>query len=432
MYTAIDDEPHPDRLTMGECRRFALVAATAALLAGVAAAGPVHGQAVQAAAQPVKLGLILDMSGPYASNTGIGSATAARMAVADFGGRVLGRPIDVMIADSKDSSDHAAAIARDWFAKDNIDALMDVTGSSEALIVQRIAATRDKIVMLESADAARLSNEACTPTAVHYGIDTYAMANTIGAQIVAAGGQTWFFITVDYSFGFDLERDTGAVVRAHGGQVFGNALYPLGADDFQSYLARAEQSGAKVIGLAAGGTDLDNIIREASRLGMIPGRQVLAGLALRIAGVHALGLATTQGMLLSVPFYWDMNAQTRAWSKRFYAQVGAMPSAVQAAVYSATTHYLQAVAHAGTLNAAIVMKTMRAMPVHDFYAADGHIRPDGVLVHEMHLFQVKTPAESHYPWDYLKLLATVPGDRAFAPLTQSKCPIVEQYLSGAD
>ncbi len=418
---------------MAECRRFALIAVIAVLLAGaVAAAGWEHAQAAQADAGPVKLGLILDMSGPYARNTGIGSATAARMAVADFGGHVLGRPIEVMVADSKNSSDQAAAIARDWFGKENVAALMDVTGSSEALIVQRIAGTLDKIVMLESADATRLSNEACTPTSVHYGIDTYAMANTVGAKLVAAGDKTWFFITVDYSFGFDLERDTAAVVKSHGGQVLGNALYPLGASDFQSYLARAEQSGAQVIGLAAGGSDLDNIIREARRLGMIPGRQVLAGLALRITGVHALGLATTQGMLLSVPFYWDMNEETRAWSKRFYAKVGAMPTAVQAAVYSATTHYLQAVAHAGTLNAANVMEMMRAMPVRDFYAPDGHIRLDGVLVHQMHLFQVKTPAESRYPWDYLKRLATVPGDRAFAPLVQSKCPIVEQYLSGAD
>ncbi|HTT81622.1 MAG TPA: ABC transporter substrate-binding protein [Stellaceae bacterium] len=418
---------------MGERRRFALIAVIAALLTGaVAAVGPVRAQGPPAAAGVVKLGLILDMTGPYASNTGIGSATAARMAVADFGGRVLGRPIEVLIADSQNSSDRAAAVARDWFGKDNVTALMDVTGSSEALIVQRIAQTRDKIVMLESADAERLSNEACTPTSVHYGIDTYAIANTLGAKVVEAGDKTWFFITVDYSFGFDLEHNTAAVVEAHGGQVLGNALYPLGSGDFESYLARARQSGAKVIGLAAAGGDLDNIIREAARLGMIPGRQVLAGLVLRITGVHALGLATAQGMLMSVPFYWDMNDETRAWSKRFYGEIGAMPTAAQAAVYSATTHYLQAVARAGTLDAATVMKTMLAMPVHDFYAPDGRIRIDGVLVHQMHLFRIKTPGESRYPWDYLKLLATVPGTSAFAPLTQSKCPIVRQYLSGAE
>ncbi|HTV90794.1 MAG TPA: ABC transporter substrate-binding protein [Stellaceae bacterium] len=395
-----------------------LTAATAAAASAQAAAG--------AAAAPVKLGLILDMTGPYSRNTGVGSATAARMAIADFGGHVLGRPIDVLIGDSKNSSDHAAALARDWLGPQGVTAIMDVTGSSEALIVQAIANTRDRIVMLESADAARLSNEACTATSVHYGIDTHAIANTVGAKLVEEGDKTWFFITVDYSFGFDLERDTAAIVEAHGGQVLGNALYPLGASDFESYLARAEQSGAKVIGLANGGGDLDNTIKDAARLGMVPGRQVLAGLALRIPGVHALGLATTQGMVLSVPFYWDLNDQTRAWSKRFFAKLGVMPDSLQAAVYSATMHYLEAVAHAGTLDAATVMRTMREMPIHDFYASDGYIRADGVMVHPMYLFQVKTPAQSRYPWDYFKLLATVPGDQAFLPLSQSKCPLVTQ------
>jgi branched-chain amino acid transport system substrate-binding protein len=403
----------------------------AILVAAAAAAGPAGAQSPPAAAAPgasaaaLKIGLILDMTGPYSRNTGIGSATAARMAVADFGGRVLGKPIEVLIADSQNSSDHAAAIARDWFGNQGVEALMDVTGSSEALIVQAIANTRNKIVILNSADAARLSNEACTPTSVHYGIDTHAIANTVGAKVVEEGDKTWFFVTVDYSFGFDLESDTAAVVEAHGGQVLGNALYPLGAADFESYLARAQESGAKVIGLANGGGDLDNTIREAAKLGMIPGRQVLAGLVLRIGGVDALGLATTQGMLLSDGFYWDMNDATRAWSKRFFAQVKAMPNSLQAGVYSATTHYLQAVAHAGTVDTDMVMREMRLAPINDFYTQNGYIRGDGVMVHDMHLFQVKTPAESHYPWDYFKLLATVPGEQAFLPLSQSRCPLVE-------
>jgi branched-chain amino acid transport system substrate-binding protein len=412
---------------MGERRRSVLIAVIAALLtAAVAAAGLVRAQAAQASGGAVKLGLILDMSGPYARNTGIGSATAARMAVADFGGRVLGRPIEVMIADTQNSTDHAAAVARDWFDHRHVDAIMDVTGSSEALIVQRIADTRDKIVMLESADAARLSNEACTPTSVHYGIDTHAIANTVAAKLVDEGKKTWYFITVDYSFGFDLERDAAAVVEAHGGQVLGDALYPLGTADFESYLARAKHSGAQVIGLAAGGSDLNNIIREAARLGMMPGRQVFAGLALRINGVHALGLATTQGMVLSAPFYWDLDDATRTWSKRFFAQVQTMPNTAQAAVYSATTHYLQAVTLAGSLDASTVMYMMRSLPIDDFYARDGQIRGDGVMVHDIHLFQVKTPAQSHYPWDYFKLLATVPGAKAFAPLSESRCPLVTQ------
>jgi branched-chain amino acid transport system substrate-binding protein len=414
-------------------RRSALFGAIAALLLTVATASPRaqpapapagNAAAQQAPHRTVKIGLILDMSGPYSANTGIGSATAARMAVADFGGHVLGMPVDVLVADQHNSSARAASIARDWFDHQHVDAIMDVTGSSEALMVQAIANTRHKIVILNSAAAARLSNEACTATSIHYGIDTQAIANTVGAALVARGDKTWFFITVDYSFGYDLEHNTEAVVEAAGGQVLGGALYPLGATDFVSYLARAQQSGAKVIGLANGGADLDNTIKQAAKLGMIPGPQVFAGLAMRINGVHALGLATTQGMVLSDSFYWGLNEAARAWSKRFFARVKQMPNGAQAAVYSATTHYLQAVARAGTLDTATVTRMMRALPINDFYTHNGHIRDDGVMIHDMYLFRVKTPAESHYPWDYLKLIATVPGDRAFAPLSQSKCPLV--------
>jgi branched-chain amino acid transport system substrate-binding protein len=418
-------------------RRSALFSAIAALLLTGATASPRaqpepapapapagNAAAQQAPHRTVKIGLILDMSGPYSANTGIGSATAARMAVADFGGHVLGMPIDVLVADQHNSSGRAAAIARDWFDHQHVDAIMDVTGSSEALIVQAIANTRHKIVILDSAAAARLSNEACTATSVHYGVDTQAIAHTVGAALVARGDKTWFFITVDYSFGYDLEHDTEAVVEAAGGQVVSGALYPLGATDFVSYLARARESGAKVIGLANGGADLDNTIKQAAKLGMITGPQVFAGLAMRINSVHTLGLAITQGMVLGESFYWDLNEATRAWSKRFFTQVKQMPSGAQAAAYSATMHYLQAVTRAGTVDTAAVMHMMRALPINDFYAHDGHIRADGVMVHDMYLFRVRTPAESHYPWDYLKLIATVPGDRAFAPLSKSKCPLV--------
>jgi len=373
----------------------------------------------------VKIGLILDMSGPYSDTTGIGSATAAKMAVEDFGGRVLGAPIEIVVADHDNSADRAAAIARDWFANQHVDAIMDVTGSSEALIVQAIAGTRQKIISLSSAVAERLSNEACTPTSIHYAFDTHAIANTMGTALVARGDDSWFFITVDYTFGYDLERDTTQVVEQHGGKVYGHARHPLDAHDFASYLARARDSRAKVIGLANGGTDLADTIKQAARLGMIPGPQVFAGLGMRTNGVHSLGLETTQGMMLAESFYWDMNEATRAWSKRFFDRVKKMPNSLQAAVYSSTMHYLQAVAHAGTDETAAVMKMMRDTPVDDFFA-HGNIRADGVLVHDMHLFQVKSPAESHYPWDYYKLVATVPGDQAFAPLAQSKCPLVKR------
>ena len=408
--------------------RPALFAAVAALIL----ASPCERAAAQQAAGGarisdgvVKIGLILDMSGPYSDTTGIGSATAAKMAVEDFGGRVLGAPIEIVVADHNNSADRAAAIARDWFGTQHVDAIMDVTGSSEALIVQAIAGTRHKIISLSSAVAERLSNEACTPTSIHYAFDTHALAETMGTALVARGDKSWFFITVDYSFGYDLERDAGEVVEQHGGKVLGRARHPLNARDFQSYLSRARASGAQVIGLANGGADLADAIKQAAKLEMIPGPQVFAGLGMRINGVQELGLETTQGMMLSESFYWDMDEATRTWSRRFFDRLKKMPNSLQAAVYSSTMHYLQAVAHAGTDETDPVMQMMQATPVDDFFAHGGRIRADGVMVHDMRLFQVKSPAESHYPWDYFKLVATVPGDQAFAPLAQSKCPLVK-------
>jgi branched-chain amino acid transport system substrate-binding protein len=415
-------------MTMRATWQSALSAAVAAVLLA-SSAGPARAQPAQSTApisnKVVKIGLILDMTGPYSDTTGAGSAAAAKMAVEDFGGRVLGMPIEIVIGDHKNSPDQAAAIARDWFSTQKVDAIMDVTGSSEALIVQAIAGTAHKIISLSAAGAERLTNEACTPTSIHYVFDTHSIAHTVGSSLVALGDNTWFFITVDYSFGYDLEGDTSAVVTQSGGTVLGHARYPLGAHDFGSYLARGRESQAKVIGLANAGTDLAETIKQAARLGMIPGPQTFAALALRINGVHALGLETTQGLTLSENFYWDLNDETRAWSKRFFDRLHKMPNSVQAGTYSSTMHYLRAVARAGTDDTDAVMKMMRATPIDDFFVHNGRIRADGVMVHDMRLFQVKSPAESHYPWDYFKLIATIPGDQAFAPLAQSKCPLVK-------
>ena len=410
-------------------RRSALLAAIAALLCG-SLANPTGAQSSAGVARisdgVVKLGLILDMSGPYSDTTGAASATAARMAVEDFGGRVLGVPIEIVIGDHESHSSRAAAIARDWFTNEHVDAIMDVTGSSEALLVQAIAGNRNKIIMLSAPGAERLTNEACTATSVHYVYDTHSIAHTVGAALVARGDNTWFFITVDYSFGYDLENDTTSVVEASGGKVLGRARYPLDAHDFQSYLARAKQSQAKVIGLANAGSDLADTLKQAVRVGMIPGPQTFASLALRINGIHALGLETTQGLMLSESFYWDLNEATRAWSKRFFDRAKKMPNSLQAGVYSATTHYLKAVAAAGTDDTEAVMQAMRATPIDDFFVNNGHIREDGIMVHDMHLFQTKAPADSHYPWDYYKLVATIPGDQSFRPLAQSKCPLLKR------
>jgi branched-chain amino acid transport system substrate-binding protein len=374
----------------------------------------------------VKLGAILDLSGPYAELTGKGSEAAVKMAVEDFGGKVLGRPIQVLAADHHDNPDEAGAIARDWFDNQHVDAIMDVSGSSPALYVQRLGDIRNKIVILNAPGANRLSQEGCTATSVHYTNDTYAIAHTLGRAIVANGGDTWFFVTVDYSYGYDLEGETATVVKANGGTVLGHARHPLGTEDFASYLLQAQQSHAKVVGLADGGTDAMRAVKQAAAMRMIPGAQLFAGLSMRINQVHDLGLPTTQGMLLAESFYWDQSDAARAWSKRFFDRTGAMPNALQAGAYSSTTHYLQAVTAAGTDASAPVMQAMRAAPINDFFARNGRIRADGVMVHDMYLFRVKTPAESHDPWDYLRPVTTIPGDEAFQPLAQSQCPLVKK------
>jgi branched-chain amino acid transport system substrate-binding protein len=374
----------------------------------------------------VKLGLILDMSGPYSETTGRGSATAAQMAVEDFGGTVLGAPIQVVVADHQNSPDRAAEIAREWFDHQHLDAIMDVSGSSEALIVQAIGGTRDKIVILNGPGANRLTEEGCTATSVHYTNDTYAIAHTLGRAIVANGGDTWFFITVDASYGYDLEDETATVVKANGGKVLGHARHPLEAADLSSYLLQAQQSHAQVIGLADAGGDTTNAIRQAAVLHIIPGPQSFAALSLRINGVDNLGLASAQGLMLTESFYWDTDDATRAWSHRFFDRIGKMPNALQAGVYSSTTHYLQAVAKAGTDATDPVMQAMRAAPINDFFAHDGHIRADGLMVHDMPLFRVKTPAESRYPWDYYQRVTTIPGSEAFQPLSESACPLLKK------
>ena len=377
----------------------------------------------------VKLGLMLDRSGPSAAVAGKGSQTTAEMAIEDFGGKVLGAPIELVVADHHNNPDTAGAIARDWFDKQHVDAVLDVAGSSQALYVQRLADTRNRIAIFNAPGATRLTGEACTATSIHFTNDTYAIAHTLGRAIVSGGGDSWFFITADYSYGYDLENETAAVVKANGGTVLGHARHPLATGDFSAYLLQAKQSQAKIIGLADAGTDTTNVMRRAAAMGMVPGAQRFAGLSLRINQVHDLGLQTAQGMLLATAFYWDQDEASRAWSKRFFDRVGAMPNELQAGVYSSTTHYLRAVAKAGTDAAGPVMQAMRATPIDDFFARGGRIRADGVMVHDMYLYEVKTPTESHEPWDYLRLVTTIPGADAFLPLSESKCPLVNPLVN---
>jgi len=375
---------------------------------------------------PLKLGGILDMSGLYADITGPGSELAAKMAAEDFGGEVLGRKIEILAADHLNKADLSANIARDMLDNQGVEMIYDVAASATALAAGEIAKARNKIIMFSGPGSIRLSNEACGPYTVHYVFDTYAQANVTGLAAVKQGLDTWFFITADYAFGHDLEKDTTNVVLKAGGKVLGDVKHPLNSSDFSSYLLQAQASKAKVIGLANAGGDTINTIKQAAEFGIMKGGQKISPLLAFVTDIDSVGLQTAQGLLLSEAFYWDLNDDTRAFSKRFMTRMGRVPSAAQAGVYSSVLHYLQAVKAAGTTDAAPVMKIMKATPINDMFAKNGRIREDGRMVHDMYLFEVKKPSESKGRWDDYKLLATIPGDQAFQPLSESRCPLVKK------
>jgi branched-chain amino acid transport system substrate-binding protein len=375
---------------------------------------------------PLKLGGILDMSGLYADITGAGSETAAKMAAEDFGGEVLGRKIEILAADHLNKADLAANIARDMLDNQGVEMIYDVAASATALAAGEIAKARNKIVFFNGPGSIRLSNEACGPYTVHYVFDTFAQANVTGLAAVRQGLDSWFFITVDYAFGHDLEKDTVNVVQRSGGKVLGNVRHPLNSSDFSSYLLQAQASKAKVIGLANAGGDTINTIKQAAEFGIMKAGQKLSPLLVFVTDIDSIGLETAQGLLLSEAFYWDLNDETRAFSKRFMQRVGRVPSAAQAGVYSSVSHYLKAVKAAGTTDSAAVMKIMKETPINDMFTKNGRIREDGRMVHDMYLFEVKKPSESKGRWDDYKLIATIPGNEAFQSLELSRCPLVKK------
>ncbi len=375
---------------------------------------------------PLKLGLILDMSGPYADITGPGSVTAGKMAAEDFGGEVLGRKIEVLSADHFNKADVAGTTAREWFDNQGVEAIMDVAASATALAANEIAKARNKILLLSGPGAIRITNEACGPYTVHWAYDTYSLSKSTATAMVKQGGDSWFFITADYAFGHDLEKDASNFAKANGGKVLGSARHPLNSPDFSSFLLQAQSSGAKVVGLANAGADMITAVKQASEFGLTKSGQKLAVLLGYISDVESLGLPVAKGLLLTEPFYWDRTDETRAWSKRFFDKFKKMPTAAQAGVYSSMSHYLKAVKQAGSTDSAAVMKIMKDTPVNDFFAQGGVIREDGRMVHDMYLFQVKAPEESKGKYDDYKLLATIPGKDAFLPLSESKCPLVKK------
>ncbi|MES2031081.1 MAG: ABC transporter substrate-binding protein [Pseudomonadota bacterium] len=377
--------------------------------------------------KPLKLGAILDMSGLYADITGVGSETAAKMAAEDFGGEVLGRKIEIIAADHLNKADLSANIARDMLDNQGVEAIVDVAASATALAASEIARARNKIIIFNGPGSIRLSNEACGPYTVHYVFDTYAQANVTGLATVKNGLDTWFFLSADYAFGADLEKDTTAVVTKAGGKVLGSVKHPLNTSDFSSFLLQAQSSKAKVVGLANAGGDTITAIKQAAEFGLTrSGGQKLSPLLAFISDIDSVGLDTAQGLILAEAFYWDLNDETRAFTKRFQERTKRVPTSAQAGVYSSVLHYLKAVKAAGTTDSAPVMKLMKETPINDMFAKNGRIREDGRMVHDMYLFEVKKPSESKGRWDDYKLIATVPAEQAFQPLEASRCPLVKK------
>ncbi len=371
----------------------------------------------------VKIGVLNDQSGLYADLGGPGSVVAAKMAVEDFGGTVLGKPIEIVYADHQNKSDVGAAIAREWFEVGKVDMVIGFDHSAVALAVEQLAAEKNRIAIAAAVGSTAFTGKSCTPTEASWIYDSYALTTSLAKAIVAEGRDSWFFITVDYAFGHSLEADATAAVKAAGGKVLGSVRHPLNTADFSSYLLQAQASGAKVVAFANGGGDMVNATKQANEFGLTK-NQTIVSLLVFISDVHSMSLQSAQGLKFVTAFYWDRNEEPRAWSKRFFERHGRMPTMSQAAVYSAIRHYLGAIAAAGTDEAKAVMAKMRERPVNDFYVKNGRLREDGRLVHDMYFAQAKTPSESKGPWDYYKILATIPGDQAFRPLAEGGCPLV--------
>ncbi|MEY4907411.1 MAG: hypothetical protein RL260_1129 [Pseudomonadota bacterium] len=372
----------------------------------------------------VKIGVLTDLSGTYSDVAGKGTVIATQMAIDDFNAKE--KPsfkIEIVSADHQNKGDIAANKAREWFEQGKVDVVSELVTTSVALAVQKIAKEKNRIALVSGAASTRITNEDCNDVTVHWTYDTYAVANGTAKAVTKAGGKKWFFLTADYAFGHSLEKDATDVVKANGDEVVGAVRHPFPGSDFSSFLLKAQSSGAQIIGLANAGGDTINSIKQAAEFGITP-KQQLAGLLMFITDVHSLGLKATQSMYLTEGFYWNLNDDTRAWSKRFFDQHKRMPTMIQAGQYSSVMHYLKAVKASGTDDTAKVMAQMKKTPVNDFFAKNGTIREDGRMVHDMYLLQVKKPAESTTPWDYYNVRATIPAAEAFQPLSASKCPLI--------
>jgi branched-chain amino acid transport system substrate-binding protein len=377
---------------------------------------------------PLRIGVLSDLSGPLADLSGPGSVEAVKMAVEDFGSTVIGRPIEVIAADHQNKADIGAQIAGNWYDNKNVEVITDLPNSSVMLAVQEIGKRKDKVVIATAGASSDFTGKSCSPNGIHWIYDTYALAAGTAQAVVKQGGDTWFFITSDYAFGHSLERDASAFVTAGGGKVIGAVRHPLNTADLASFLLQAQASKAKVIGLANSGNDLINTVKQASEFGLAQKGQKLAGLLIFLTDVHALGLSTAQGLVLTEAFYWDQNDATRSFSKKFFQRTGRMPTMIHAGNYGAIMHYLKAVAAAGTTDATKVIAAMRETPINDFMTKDGRIREDGRVLRDMYLFEVKKPEESTGPWDYYKQIGVIAAATAARPLAESDCPLVKKAV----
>ncbi len=394
---------------------------TAAMLIGAA-----HAQ--QGKNEAVKIGIMTDMSGMYADFGGQGSVIAAQMAIEDFGGKVLGKPIGLVWADNQNKTDIAANKAREWYDLEGVTMVTDNMNSAAALAVSGLTKDKNRVTFVTSSGTTDLTNSACNANTVHYSYDNYALANVVASAILKQGGDTWAFITVDYAFGKSLEEAASEVVKSKGGKVLASVRHPFNAPDFASFVLQAQASKAKIIGIASSGTDLINTIKSAKDFGVdaAGSGQKLAGFLVFINSIHALGLPTTQGLYLASGWYWDLNDETRKFGKRFFEKAKKMPSMNQAGVYSSITTYLKAVQAVGTTDAGKVMAKMKATPINDMFTRNGKIRENGLMVHDMYLMEVKKPSESKYPWDYWHVRATVPAEEAYLPASKSTCTLLNK------
>lgn len=373
----------------------------------------------------VKIGILNDQSGVYADFGGKFSYEAARMAVEDYGGKVLGVPVEVVTADHQNKADIASNIARQWYDTEQVDTIMELTTSSVGLAVQALSNEKKKITINTGAASTELTGKQCTPYGFHWAYDTYALAVGTGGAMVEQGGDSWFFLTADYAFGYSLEENTSNFVKEKGGKVLGSVRHPLATTDYSSFLLQAQSSGAKVIGLANAGMDTQNAIKQAAEFGIVAGGQRLAALLFTLAEVHGIGLEAAQGLTLTEAFYWNRDDESRAFGKRFFERTGAMPNMVHAGTYSAVTSYLKAIEAAGTDETEAVAAKLHELPINDVFAKNGKVGPNGRMIHDVYLMEVKKPGESDIPWDYYKVLATIPGDKAFKDPAQSGCPLVK-------